>query len=436
MSLITGPMRQHIDGHKHLTLDAPFHEALDPEFVYIPLLQGNAPCEKLVDIGDEVFVGTKVAQRNDRFYVPLFSSVSGTVVAIEKFITAGLTQAEHIKIQNDHKYTFQKPFEPLNYENASKEEMVEFLKNAGIIGLGGAGFPTYVKYQSDSEVENLIINAVECEPYLTADLKNIENNLDDLKMGVLALAKCSAAKNVWVAIKEDKVNQIKSLEESFENTNVEIKKVPDVYPMGWERTLVYQLTGRRYNMLPMEAGCIINNASTVIAIGQALTKAHPITSRIITVSGDAIAHPQNIEVPVGMKVKEIIEAIGGYVEGVEDVYLIAGGPMMGKTIPSDEFVIMPHSNALTVLINDGLQEVNCLRCGRCTETCPSGLQPVRIHMAMTLKDEATLRKLSVNDCIECGTCSFVCPSKIAVTENVRKAKTYIRTLDQAKGDKR
>ena len=427
MSFLTGPMNHHLEGHKEITKHADVLKTIDPDVVWIPLVNGNAPCKPLVGIGDEVKVGTKIAERNDHFYLPLFSPVSGTVTGIEKFMTSGMAQADHLRIQNDHKHTEVRAFPEFDAEKASWEELLEFVKNAGMLGLGGAGFPTYVKYLKPENVELFIVNAVECEPYLTADYKNIEENIDLLKTGTLALYKLSKAKKGCVAIKEDKKEQIKALKETFAGTPIEIRTVPDLYPMGWERTLVFQLTGRRYDKLPIEAGCILNNASTAIALGNAIDNGHPITHKYLTVSGEAIKNPQNVYVPVGTKAHEIIDACGGYIDGIEDVLLIAGGPMMGRTIPNDQFVIAPQNNGLTVMPTEDKDEVKCLRCGRCTETCPSGLQPVRIQMSAAIFDEAELNKLYVMDCIECGMCTYVCPSKIDVTENVRRAKNFIRT---------
>lgn len=424
MSLLTGPMHRHLNGHKDLTLNAPVNRSIDPDVVYIPLVNGNAKCAPCVQVGDDVKVGTKVAERNDHFYLPLFSSVSGTVTGIEKRMTSSLTPADHLVIQNDHKYTEEKPFAPLDYEKASWEELHDFCKNAGMLGLGGAGFPTYVKYMKPENVDMLIINAVECEPYLTADYKNIEANMDLLKVGVLGFWKLAKAKHACVAIKEDKVKQIAALKETFNGTGVEIRIVPNVYPMGWERALVYQVVGKRYDKLPIEAGCIVNNATTAIAFGNALKNGMPITHKYVTVSGDGVANPQNVYVPVGTTAHDIIDACGGYTS--EDVYLIAGGPMMGRTITNDEFAIAPQNNGLTVLKNQPLEEVACLRCGRCTESCPAGLEPVRIAAAAKLKDKDALDKLHVMDCIECGMCTYVCPSKISVTENVRQGKRYIQ----------
>ena len=436
MSLLTGPMRHHLNGHKDLTMNTDVLKTIDPDVVWVPLVNGNAPCKPLVNVGDEVKVGTKIAERNDRFYLPLFSPVSGTVTGIEKFMTSGMTQAEHLRIQNDHRGTEERAFPAFDYEKASWEELLDFVKNAGMLGLGGAGFPTYVKYLKPENVDLFIVNAVECEPYLTADYKNIEENMDLLKTGTLALFKLSKAAKGCIAIKEDKAAQIAQLKNAFSGTPIEIRTVPNVYPMGWERTLVYQLTGKRYGMLPIEAGCILNNASTAIALGNAIENGRAITHKYVTVSGDAIRNPQNVYVPVGTQVHEIIDACGGFKDNTEDVLLVAGGPMMGKAIPNDKFVIQPQNNGLTVLINQKLEEVKCLRCGRCTETCPSGLQPVRINAAQKAMNLEELELLSVNDCIECGMCTYICPSKIEVTEGVRRAKRFLRAKAAQQGGKK
>lgn len=438
MSLFKGPMHYHLNGRKDLTLDSEASLlSMDPDTVWVPLVNGNAPCTPCVKVGDEVKIGTKIAERNDHFYLPLFSPVSGTVTAIEKFMTSSMTQADHLRIQNDHKHTEECAFAPLDYEKASWEELLDFVKNAGMLGLGGAGFPTYVKYLNPENVDLFVVNAVECEPYLTADYRNIADNLSLLKTGTLALLKLSKAKKGCIAIKEDKKKEIAALEKTFEGTGIEVRTVPDAYPMGWERTLVYQLTGKNYDKLPIEAGIILNNASTVIALGDALTNGKAITHKYVTVSGNALKHPQNVIVPVGTKVSEIIDAIGGYVDGASDLLLISGGPMMGKTIPNDQWVIAPQNNGITVLLNREEDKSACLRCGRCTEICPVGLEPVRIANANKVRDTDSLEKLHVMDCIECGLCTYICPSKIEVTENVRRAKNAMRLkAQQSKGGKK
>lgn len=428
MSLLTGPMHHHLEGHKELTSHKDVLRLADPDVVWIPLVNGNAPCTPLVSVGDEVKVGTKIAERNDHFYLPLFSPVSGTVTAIEKRMSSAMKMVDHLKIQNDHKGTVEKPFAPLDYEKASWEELEAFVKNAGMLGLGGAGFPTYVKYIKPENVDLFIINGVECEPYLTADYKNMMENLDLLKTGALAFLKLSKAKKGCISVKEDKKDLIAKLQELFAGTNMEVRPVPDIYPAGWERTLVYLLTKKRYDKLPIEAGCILNNASTTIALGNALTNGMPITHKYVTVSGDGVKDPTTVVAAIGTVAHDIITACGGYTS--EDCLLIAGGPMMGSTIPNDTFVIGPANNGLTVLQNKPVKSVKCLRCGKCTEMCPSGLEPVRINNMEKVKNVEALKKLDVMSCIECGMCTYICPSKLDVTEGVRRAKRYMALVNK------
>ncbi|MBQ1319365.1 MAG: RnfABCDGE type electron transport complex subunit C [Solobacterium sp.] len=423
MSFLTGPMHHHLEGHKDLTNHKEILRLEEPDVIWIPLNNGAAPCTPLVNVGDEVKVGTKIAERNDHFYLPLFSPVSGTVTGIEKKMNSAMKMVDHMRIENDHKKTVEKPFEPFDYEKATREELLDFVKNAGMLGLGGAGFPTYVKYLKPEGIKSFIINGVECEPYLTTDYRSMMDNLELLKTGVLAMFKLSKAERGCVAVKEDKVDLIAELKKTFEGTPIEIRTVPDIYPAGWERTLVWLLEQKRYDRLPAEVGCIINNASTAIALADALLNGMPVTHKLVTVSGDGVADPHNVYVPVGTTAHDIVQACGGYTS--EDCMIIAGGPMMGSAIPNDTFVIGPANNGLTVLKHEPLDVVKCLRCGKCTEMCPSGLEPVRINNAEKVKDIETLKKLDTLSCIECGLCSYICPSKIDVTEGIRRAKRYL-----------
>lgn len=423
MSFLTGPMHHHLEGHKDLTNHKEVLVMEEPDVVWIPLNNGAAPCTPLVNVGDEVKVGTKIAERNDHFYLPLFSPVSGTVTAIEKKMNSSMKMVDHLRIESDHNDTVEKPFSPLNYETASNEELLEFVKNAGMLGLGGAGFPTYVKYMNPENIQSFIINGVECEPYLTTDYRYMMDHMDLLKTGVLALFKLSKAERGCIAVKEDKADLIAELKKTFEGTPITVRMVPDIYPAGWERTLVWLLENKRYDKLPSEVGCIINNASTAIALADALLNGMPITKKLVTVSGDGVAEPHNVLVTVGTTVHDVVQACGGYT--AEDCLMIAGGPMMGSAIPNDTFVVGPADNGLTVLKNLPKKEVKCLRCGKCTEVCPSGLEPVRINNAEKIKAIETLKKLDTQSCIECGLCSYICPSKIDVTEGVRRAKRYM-----------
>ncbi len=423
MSFLSGPMHYHLEGHKELTAHKDVLILDEPDDVFIPLVNGRVTCTPLVNPGDTVKVGTKLGEPVDHWYVPVFSPVSGTVVGVEKRMSAMLKPTEHLHIKNDHKRERIRAFEPFDHESATREEVLAFVRSAGMLGLGGAGFPTFMKFSKPEGIDLFIVNAVECEPYLTADYKNSMANAKLMREGALALLKLSTAPKGMVAVKEDKTDLIEVLKNTFAGTAIEVKTVPDIYPAGWERTLVYMITGKRYDRLPAEAGCILNNVSTCIALGDAMLNGAPITHKLVTVSGNGVKEPANVFCPVGTPAKTLVEACGGYVG--EDCLLIAGGPMMGRAIPNDIFVIGPANNGLTVLQHREPFSVKCLRCGRCTETCPNGLEPVRINQAEKIKDLEAMKRLDVNTCIECGLCTYICPSKLDVTEGVRRAKRYL-----------
>lgn len=426
MSIWIGAMQKHLEGHKGLTDHNDIVRVDAGKFVYIPLMSMfSTNIEVLVKEGDSVKVGTMIAKRNDHMTVPFFSSVSGKVVGKQTIMHAVLKPLEHLVIENDGLYEKEQPFSPIDFEKATREELVDFMMNAGIVGCGGAGFPTYMKYKNPQNISTLIINAVECEPYITADYREISNNIDDLVLGVKAMLKLSTAKEAWIAIKSPKKELIAKVRAALVGVSgIVVKEVPDVYPMGWERTLVYQLLKKRYDRLPSEIGCIVNNATTAIAFAKAIRTGMPIVEKILTISGNGIKTPANVSVPVGVKTSEIVAKLGGY--SAEDVLLIAGGPMMGKTIPNDQFVVTPYGNAVTILKTEKIDSVACLRCGRCNDTCPAGLLPVRINNAEQAADLDTIVKLRADQCIECGLCTYVCPSKLDVAEGVRRAKRILQ----------
>lgn len=425
MSLFKGPMRQHIHGYKDLTNHKDVLEVKAGKEVYIPLVCGpSTNIDVLVNEGDHVCIGTKIAQCNERNVVPIFASVSGTVAGRKKIMHSSLKPVEHLVIENDEKYEQIQAFEPLDYEKADRSALIDFMMNAGIIGLGGAGFPAYIKYKFAKDVNMLIINAVECEPFITADYKTIQERAKELRCGILAMKKMAMAKEAVIAIKKTHPDLITFVNNVFkEDADVSAVGVPDVYPMGWERVLVRELLHKEYDKLPGEVGAVVNNAETAIAFGDALLYGQPIVYRTLTVSGNGVKEPQNVKVPVGVPAHDVIEACGGYTS--EEVKLIAGGPMMGKTIVNDQFVIDRNMNALTVLENKPFNSISCLRCGQCSDHCPAGLQPVRIASAVKINDKAAMEKLCALDCIECGLCTYICPSRLDVTENVRKAKRQL-----------
>lgn len=419
MSFLIGQMER-LDGHKDLTANKDVLK-IDADQVSIALAHRNGVVTCLVKEGDEVKIGDLIAKREDNLYVPIFASVSGTVKGIEKKMTASLKPADHVVIVNNHKD--EKAAGKTLADNASKEEIVNYMKEIGLLGEGGAGFPAYIKYSTD-KCETLIVNAVECEPFITADAKNTEENIDYLKQGIKFALKASGAKKVYVCLKAYHADLIKELANALKDMEqVEVKAVPDYYPMGWERTLIKVVLGKSYENLPIETGAIVSNVSTLISLAKSAKTGLPVYEKMITVSGNAVKDPHNVLARVGTPIKDLVAACGGYTE--EKVSLIVGGPMMGTAVTKEEVAVTNITNAITVLKYEELETVGCLGCGRCVEACPSGLIPCNIVTAAKAKDKDRLLKLHVHDCIECGSCAYICPSKIEVTELIRRAKKTV-----------
>lgn len=424
MSLIFSKMSKHLAGHKDLTSNNDVIRVNDIDTVFIPLANGNSSnFDVFVKAGDHVKVGTKLGQRNDGLVVPVFSSVSGVVKAIETH-KHSLGEIDHVVIENDKKFENEQ-FDAFDWKTASREELVEFTKDKGIVGCGGAGFATYVKYQRPDGINKVIINAVECEPFITADYKEIDAYVEYLMTGALAMKKMSEAKEVVIAIKVGKKYLTDKMRAALPDSSVTVVEVPDAYPMGWERTLVRHLEKKEYENLPAELGLVVNNSTTAISLAQALETGMPIVNKFVTVSGDALSKPTNVEVLVGTPVNELLKLAE---VNTDEVVLINGGPMMGSSMDNDEFVVTPYTNAITVMNEVQTNAIPCLRCGACSDYCPAGLQPVRIMQAYRAKDWDMVRELRADKCIECGLCSYVCPSKIEVSNEVKIAKTIIARM--------
>lgn len=417
MPYLIGPMQHHIEGHKDLTETNEILRTHSDE-VAISLTVGSHVCKPMVQIGDHVKIGQIIGLRDDRFYVPVFSSVSGDVLAIEKRMSARLLPAEHVIIKNDHRDE-KELFSEISLD-ASKEDIVDFMKEIGLLGQGGAGFPSYLKYATD-KCETLIINAVECEPYITADVRYIEENLEDFKDGVKVMFKASGAKNCVIGIKVTHKFLIDKLVDLFKDEiNIEVRALKDVYPMGWERTLTYAVLNKRYDKLPIEVGAIVSNATTAITLAKSIKTRTYVYERLVTVSGNNIKKPHNVMCRMGTPISKLFEICGGIDDG--PAIVLMGGPMMGTSVTKDEVTITPINNAVLAFKEETVDSYSCLRCGRCVEHCPSSLEPVSIVEAFKFTDLDRLSLLHVMDCVECGMCTYICPSKIEVTENIRRAK--------------
>lgn len=426
MNLISGIGKIRLKGKKELTKSKEIVSIPEPSVIYIPLIIGaSTDFEVHVKEGDKVSKGTKLATRKD-MYVPIYSPVSGIVKGIEKRMHMSGKVQNHLIIENDFKNEEIEPFAYENPDSLTPEELVGAIKEIGILGLGGSGFPTYVKYENAKNIDTVLINAVECEPYLTSDYKIMEKHSEELIDGTHFLMKAGRAKKGIIAVKiinEKLIEKLKEKSEKFKD--IEVTAVPDAYPMGWERVLIRELFKKEYDRFPGEIGIVVNNATTAIYLSEALRDKKAITHRIVTVSGEGVKNPENVYVPIGTSVNHIVSNIGGYIDNAEEIVVLAGGPMMGKSIANDTFVITTHSNSITVLPKENIEELPCLRCGLCVEYCPAKIQPVQIMNLEKQKDLEGVKKASANKCITCGICTFICPSKIEVTDWVGKAKTRI-----------
>lgn len=416
----------HLNGHKEISTASPIKDYLNPEYVYIPLLTQSTVCEKLVNVGDYVYKGQKVCLRNDRFQHPLHSPVSGKVTAFKKMWHASGKMVEMIEIQNDFEETLDPSIKGLSGK-ITKQDFIEAVKNAGVVGLGGSGFPTYIKYLPETPAQMVIINAAECEPYITADYMLILSEVDKLMRGITYIMKATNAPKATVCIKKTKKEAIQVLQEAVKNyEGITVTLVNDVYPAGWEKYLVHQVTHKDYERLPSEVGVVVNNVQTAIAVCEAVEEGKPLIEKVVTLTGDGVKEPQNFRVKIGTPVSSLIDQAGGLVDEEKPMHLIAGGPMTGKAIMFDDLIISNDLNSVIVKIkNERENNPECMGCGKCAEVCPVYLTPVEIKRTLDAKDNAYLKLLSADQCIECGLCSYICPSRIELTEATTKAKAIV-----------
>ena len=402
--------------------------AQKPNYVYIPLInQEDENITRLVKKGDYVYKGQAVGRRKGHLRIPIPSSVSGTVVGFEEHTYLSGKKVKCAVIENDFKEKTEKRLSTKkDLTNFTKEEFIERLQEAGIVGLGGDGFPTYVKYNTNKKIHTLIINAVECEPYITADYAVLKEHVEEILEAIDAVMEINHIDETLIAVKKENTVLIDLLN-NFAGTYLKIKiaPVPNGYPMGWEKKLVYYLKHVSYQKTSVERGIVVSNVSTMYAIYEALKYHAPLTERVITLTGEMLKEPQNIQVKIGAKLSEIIESIGGY-KKPKDIYFVAGGPMMGHTMPDEDLVVSANLSCVLVLPKlDCEKETACIHCGKCVESCPAKLSPVLIMQAKNQPKK--LCGLEPGRCIECGLCSYICPAKISVRESVIAAK---QTLNQ------
>ena len=396
-----------------------------PKKVYIPLISGNdTDITVLVKKGEYVYKGSMIAKSKGNFRIPIHSSVSGTVLDFEEKKCFNGSKVKCVVVENDYKEAVEEKT-PIkrSLNKYSKEEFIDLLKENGIIGLGGAGFPTYIKYDNQ-KIKTLIVNAVECEPFITADEILCKTKCEEVLETIDAILEINNIDKAIIAIKESNV-ELKSVFDNYIGTylKIEIKSVRNYYPAGWEKRLVEDITGKQYQKLPLEVGVVVNNVSTIYAIYEALKYKKPLIERIITFSGEKLKTCCNVLVKIGTPIKDVLDELGFEGSGI----IISGGPMMGIKNDTD-LVISSNQNCILVLDEEECSETNCLKCGKCIEVCPAKLSPVIIMKNMESKNKKLdeLNSLQPQKCIECGLCSYICPAKILVRERVKKAKQILK----------
>jgi len=392
----------------------------------------GAPAKPLVAKGDHVLVGQKIGEPGGFISACIISSVSGTVKSLEPRMVANGAMVPSIIVENDGMYETVEGFgEDRDPKTLSKEEIRNIVKEAGIVGLGGAGFPTHVKLtpKDESAIDTIIVNGAECEPYLTSDYRMmLEEPLSIIKGLNVILQLFDNAKGV-IGIENNKPDAIQKMTELVKDEpRITVCPLLTKYPQGGERSLIYAVTGRKINssMLPADAGCIVDNVDTVISIYNAVCKTTPLIRRIITVTGDAIANPQNYSVRTGTSYKELLEASGGF--KTEPEKIISGGPMMGQALFNLEIPVTKTSSALTCMTKDEVAihaPSACIRCGRCVSVCPSHVVPQMMMDAAERSDIERFTALNGMECCECGCCTYVCPAKRPLTQAFKEMRKVV-----------
>lgn len=410
-----------------------------PKTVTIPtVMHIGAPAKVVVKAGDHVDIGTLIAEQNGFVSSPVFSSVSGTVTSIEDILLSNGNTVPAVKIETDGLSTIAETVKAPVVE--CKEDLLNAIKNSGIVGLGGAGFPTYVKFsvKESQKISNLIINGAECEPYITSDSVTMVQSADDIAYAIEILDKYFNFEKVVIGIeknKPDAINNMKSL--SAQNAKISVDVLPTLYPQGAEKVLVYHTTGKQIGdgKLPIDVGCVVCNVTTLAAIGKYLKTGMPLVEKCVTVDG-AVNEPQNVIVPIGTAIGEVFEFCGGFKE--EPKKVIFGGPMMGITAPNLNAPVIKNTNAIIALSAKDAKVPTpsaCIRCGACANHCPFGINPTIIAKALKAGDIDTLKECGTTLCMECGCCSFVCPAKRPIVQNNRLAKQVLRAAREKEAQK-
>lgn len=421
--------------HNKLTSEKETERMPVPEAVVLPMLQHiGVPCTPTVKKGDYVGVGQIIGDSDKYLSAPIHASVSGKVIAVNDVKLANGKTAPAVTIESDGEMKLFDGIAPPVV--TSRQEFIKAVRDSGLVGLGGAGFPTHVKlsFPEDKEIDTLIINAAECEPYITVDYRECLENSHNILGGVYTLQEFLGFKRVIIAVEDNKPEAIKILKAIADNdidhgNVVRLMTLKSRYPQGAEKMMVLSATGRRVPAggLPSDVGCVVLNVASTAFISRYLRYGKPLVSRSVTVSGNCIANPSNVRVPIGTSLQEIIDFCGGFTD--EPYKILSGGPMMGTAVTDTGVPLLKSNNAIIALGKDSTKlkpERDCIRCGRCHTACPMSLIPTQIVKYAALGDAEALGKLGTSVCMECGSCAYSCPAGKPLVQHMRLAKEVMR----------
>lgn len=418
---------------KKATEQVALEKANAPKVVVLPMQQHiGAPCDPIVNVGDEVKVGQKIGEAKGFVSVPVHSSVSGKVIAIEPRLYSGGTKVTCVVIESDMQDTVHESVKSKgSLEALSADDIKTIIKEAGIVGMGGATFPTHVKLAPppDKNVDTVILNGAECEPYLTSDHRLMLESPEDVVLGLQALMKALNVKKGFIGIEDNKMDALEIMQKAAAGKDgIKVVALHAKYPQGAEKQLIYACTGREVPSggLTADAGCVVNNVGTAAAIANAIRTGMPLVERIVTITGEGISNPKNLVVKIGTSFREVIEQCGGFKGNPQKI--IAGGPMMGIAQFHLDIPVIKGTSGILVLSEKEAklpESSNCIRCGKCVEVCPINLMPAGLSANALMERFDQAEGLHAMDCIECGSCSFICPAKRPLVESIRLAKREI-----------
>ena len=432
----------HPNDNKDATKMKPIVDLIPPKELVFPMSQHiGAPAVPCVKTGDTVCMGQKIADAGGFVSACIYSSVSGKVKGIEKRLHPNGSLTDCIIIENDGLDT---PAPELSdgerdYKKLTADETVGIIRDAGIVGMGGATFPTHVKLSPPKEanIEYVIVNGAECEPYLTSDHREMLEHPEDIILGLCIMMRIFGLKDGYVGIEDNKPDAIESMQKraaEIDDASIHIVALKTKYPQGAEKQLINAVTGRKVKpgQLPWQVGCIVSNIDTVAAVARAVVRHQPLISRIVTLGGDALKNPVNYRVRIGTPFSYAIEQSGGTV--CEPAKILMGGPMMGLAVPSIDVPVIKGTSGILVLSSKSARlqnETACIRCAKCVYVCPMKLQPNLLDKSARSNDFDELEKLNISDCIECGSCAFICPSKRRQVQQIKIAKAKLRERAKA-----